>query len=173
MNRAQARAFGAGTTAALERKKDNLKTTFTVEYPAQFSESQITDAVKHALFVRGGLNPATARLDVFYGLTDIRTILSEKDAALKLEQKRSQQMATEMERLQNQIAEMKAHGETRVWITMKELAAREHCHHSTIWRAYKAGRLTAWPNGGGLKKSQYLCDPATYIRATGKQTKTE
>lgn len=172
MNRAQARAFGAGTTAALERKKDNLKTTFTVEYPSQFSEAQITDAVKHALFVRGGLNPATARLDVFYGLTDIRTILSEKDAALKIEQQRNQQMAAELERLRKQVAGQ-PRAETREWIPMKDLAEREHCHHSTIWRAYKAGRLTAKPNGGGLKKSQYLCDPATYIRAIGKQTKTE
>lgn len=170
MNRAQARAFAVGTKSALGRKKDNQTLTYSLECSADFSESQITEALKHALFVRGNLNPATTRLDVVHGLNDIRTILTEKDEALTFERQRSQQMADELERLRKQIAQ-RSPSDTREWITLTALAKRLHVHYTTLWRAKEAGRLTVKITGG-TKKDQMLCDPTTYvpvIRRLGKK----
>lgn len=173
MTKAQARAWGRGTVATIDREKDKQTLIFKVEYPLRVREDQITDAVRHALFVRGGLDQATSRIEVARDLPDYRRLLTEKDAALKLEQQRSQQMASELDRLQNQIDTLKAQGgDAREWITMTDLADRLSVCHTTIWRAYRSGRLVAKRSGGGHKKSQYLCDPATYIPAI-KLTKSK
>jgi hypothetical protein len=145
MNRAQARAFGAGTVLALERKKDNQKITYSVEGPPSISEAFITDALKYALFVLCGLNPATVRLDVVYGATDIYTILAEKDAALKMVQKKNAQMTDELERLKSLFAKLSGQAfasqkEPR-WISVREAAEIKHVAEMTIYRAIDEGRI--------------------------------
>jgi hypothetical protein len=170
MTRAQARAWGRGTVATIDREKDKQTIYFKVEYPIRVREDHITDAVRHALFVRGGLDQATSRIEVARDLPDYRRLLNEKDDALKAEQGRSAQMADELERLRKQIAAL-PRADTREWITMTELAARQQVCPATIWRAHKAGRLETRRKGGGSKRDQYLCDPTTYVPAIRNLTK--
>jgi hypothetical protein len=169
MTKGQARAFGKGTLATIDREKEKQSLVFKVEYPPHIRGDQITDAVRYALFVRGGLDQATSHVEVARSLPDYRQLLTEKEEALKLEKARNAQMAEELERLKAMIAEQQP--DTREWITMQDLADQLKLHHSTVWRAFKKGRLTAKPKGGGCKKTHYICDPTTYVPAIRKLTK--
>lgn len=171
MNRAQAKAFATGTRAAMDRKKDNQIITYSVECPPSISVPQVTDVLKHALFVRGGLNPATSRLDVVYGQTDIRTMLSETEAALKVEQQRNVRMAAELERLQAQISKQ-SQADTREWIPLQALAERLGVHYTTVYHAKDKGRLSVKITGG-KKNNQYVCDPTSYVPAVRKLSKSK
>jgi hypothetical protein len=167
VTRVQGKAFGKGMVAAIERSRDRVTSIIEIDHVPSIASQSLLKGVTHWLAASGAVNMAH---------TSIRLGDTHDDATEALQ--RSEEMRDRYrmlyEQAQQQLDALKAQGgDAREWITMTALAERQNVCHTTIWRAHKAGRLVTKPNGGGSKKSQYLCDPATYVSATKKITKTK
>lgn len=140
MTTAQAKAMSKGMLATLERVKEEDSVDLTITFPSHVNKQQIFDAIKHTLYVRGNLNPATSSITINSSMSDLRSIIAHKEQQLREHQAREQTLQEKIQQLeatQSSVAPTQAGR----WMQVREAAEVLCVSENTLYLAIKDNRI--------------------------------
>jgi hypothetical protein len=137
MTTAQAKAMSKGMLATLERVKEEDSVDLTITFPSHVNKQQIFDAIKHTLYVRGNLNPATSSITINSSMSDLRSIIAHQEKQLREHQVREAALMEELRALKA----MPQPIETGRWMQVREAAEVLCVSENTLYLAIKDNRI--------------------------------